>query len=109
MKQRIINFLFRKLLNAVVLEDVLKEFDKKLYIGGKEIGEIELRSLISEIKALENMRIWNIINETLKYEALDTGWNKSTNIDQLNTGKTIYYTLDVQRSIIKKIKSREKK
>lgn len=110
MKQAIINFLFKRMLNAVTLENVLVT-DKTgaMFLGGKPITDDELRQLIAECKALQGFRVWNIMNENLKAEALERGWNKSTSLEQLNVGKTIYYTLDMQNSIIHLIRSREKK
>ncbi len=107
MKQRIINFLFRRLLNAVVLDDVITQNKGVTYIGGKPIGEMELRTLHAEAKALEGFRLWNIINETIKSDALERGWNKSTSMEDLNTGKTMFYVLDLQNSIVRLLKKKD--
>ncbi len=109
MKNRIINYLFRHLLNAVVPEDVIKTEKGKLLIGGIEVQDTELRSLIAEVKALEGFRIWKIMNETIRSEAMDLGFNKSLTYDDLKTSKMMLYTLDVFNSIIKVIRSRESK
>ncbi len=109
MKQRIINFLLKNLLSTVVVEDIMVVSKGKILIGGQEIKETELRSLIAEVKALKGFRIWNIINETVKQEAFDRGWNKSIKMEDLNTAKTMYYTLDLQNSIVKLIGSKERK
>lgn len=85
----------------IVKEDLIKEIKGKIYIGGSIIGEVEMRQLIAEAKALEGFRLWNIINETIKDDALQRGWNKSTSMNDLNAGKTIYYVLDLQNSIIR--------
>ena len=108
-KNLIINFLFRRILNAVVVNDVLKTVKGQIYLGNEIITEQEIRQLVQEAKALEGFRLWHIINETLKQEALDRGWNKSMSFDDLMTGKTIFYTLDMQNSIVKVIRSKEKK
>ncbi len=109
MKQRILNFLFKRLLNAVVINDVITSDKGILKIGGTTVQETELKSLIAEAKALEGFRLWTILNESIKKDALDRGWNKSTNLDDLNAGKTMYYTLDLQNSIITLIRNKEKK
>lgn len=109
MKQRLINWLLRKSLNAVVLDDVIKVEKGKMYVGSNEITAMELKQLIAEVKALEGFRLWQILNETVKNDAVDRGWNKSVKMEDLNTGKTMFYTLDLQSSIIKSIKARDKK
>jgi len=109
MKQRIINYLFHNLLNAVVVEDLIKVDKGTIFIGGKPITDTDLRNLIAEAKALEGFQLWKIINETIKQDALDRGWNKAINIEDLNTGKTIFYVLDMQNSIIKLIRNKDYK
>lgn len=109
MKQRIINYLFRYLLNAVVLEDVIETKNGNIYIGGELVNDNELKQLVAEAKALEGFSLWKILNETVKKDALNRGWNNSIKMEDLNTGKTMFYTLDLQNSIVKIIRSREKK
>lgn len=107
MKQKIINYLFHKLLNAVVLDDVIKSDKRGLFIGGKLVGNLELRQLVAEAKAMEGFRLWKIMSESIKQDALDRGWNKSTKIEDLNTGKTIFYVVDLQESIIRLLKNKD--
>lgn len=110
MRQRIINFALRNLLHAVVLDDVIKQ-DKagNIFIGGSQATEDQVRQLIAECKALEGFMVWKILNENIKKDALDRGWNNATNLDQLNTGKVMFYTLDLQKSIINMLRSKERK
>ncbi len=109
MKQRLINWLLRRELNAVVYADVIGVEKGKVIIGGKEVQDMELRSFIAEVKALENMRIWNVMKETLRADAMDRGFNKSTSFDDLKTCKLMLYNLDIFESIINIIKKQEKK
>ena len=109
MKQRIKNWLLKNLLGAVVITDVATEANGKLLLGGKEVTDIEVNSLIAEAKALESMRVWQILNETPKQKAFERGWLKSTTLDELNTGKTMYATLELQQSLIRLIKKQQKK
>ncbi len=110
MKQRIINFLFRRLLNAVVLSDIIVQDakTKEVRIGGRIIGDIEMRQLVAEAKSIQGFYLWKILNETIKSDALDRGWNKATTMDELNAGKTMFYTLDLQNSIISIIRKKER-
>lgn len=104
MKQRILNFLLHHF-GLVTDEDVILQDKGNLILGGKPISQDEIKQLQAEIKALESMRLWKILNETLKYEAFVRGWKNSTKMEDLNAGKIIYHTLDVQNSIIKIIKN----
>ena len=104
MKQRIKNWLLQSMLGAVIVTDVATEDKGTLVLGGKIATIDELRSIVEEVKALESMRLWSILNETPKQKALERGWNKSTTLEELNTAKTMYSTLELQQSIIKLIK-----
>lgn len=103
MKQRIFNYLFSNIANVIIPGDVITENSKtgKIFLGGKEVSPIELNSLISEIKALESMRVWSIINETVRQKVYEKGWRDSKTIEELNTAKAMFHTLDLQNSIIK--------
>jgi hypothetical protein len=109
MKQKLINFLLHKILNLVVQDDVLKVDKGIIYIGKNKLEDIELRALIAEAKALEGFYLWKILNESIKQDAMNRGWNNATSIEELNSAKTIFYTLDLQNSIVKLIRSRENK
>ena len=105
MKQRIINWLLKNVVRVSIPEDVIRTAGKVIYLGGIEVSVDELRSLQAEAKALENMRIWSIINESVKQLVYERGWKDSTTIEQLNTAKAQFAVLDTQSSIIKKIKN----
>lgn len=107
MKNRLINWLLRKTLNAVVLEDIITTDKGILKIGGRIPEKTELQALQAEAKAMEGFQLWKIMNETLRAEAIDKGWNKSLNYDDLKTGKMMIYSLDVMESIIKVMKNKK--
>ncbi len=107
MKQRIINYLLKYLLNAVVISDIIKIEKGKIYIDDKEVDEMELRSLRAEIKALEGFRIWHIITQTLKKDAYERGFVSATNMEHLNTSKIMLYNLDIQQKIINALKEKK--
>ncbi len=109
MKQRLINFLLKSTLSGVIIDDVIAVDKGRIVLGGKPIGDTELRSLISEVKAFKSSRLWKILNETPKKEAFDIGWNKSITLEHLNTSKTMYRTLELQQSIIDLIEKQDKK
>lgn len=106
MKQGIINWFFGRVISVIKSDDIIRQEPGKLYLGSKLITEAERKSLISEIKALENMRIWSIINETVKQSAFERGWKNSKTMEELNIAKTEYRVLEVQQSIMNVIKGK---
>lgn len=105
MKQRIINLLLRKVVRVVIPEDVLSvSKGGKVMVGGIELSKTEKMALQAEAKALESMRLWSIINETIKQMAYEKGWRDSTTMEHLNTAKTMYSVLETQKSVVDKLK-----
>lgn len=108
MRQRIINILLSHLLSSVNPDDIIHSDKGKLYVGDREVQDSEARSLIAEAKAIEGFRIWAIMQETIRNEAMDRGFNKSTTLDDLKTCKLMLYNLDILRSVVKAVRSMEK-
>lgn len=104
MKQRFINYVLRYIVKVVIPNDVIYESKGKVFLGKDEITEQEKRSLNAEAKALESMRLWSILNETIKQLSYERGWRDSVNMEQLNTAKIMYHVLHTQQSIVKKFK-----
>jgi hypothetical protein len=105
MKQRIINWLLSRVARIVVPNDIIRRSRGKIYLGGIELNDTELHSLQAEAKALLNMRIWSIMNESIKQLAYERGWKDSVTIEHLNTAKTQFAVLETQNSIINIIKN----
>ena len=105
--KRLKNKLLSYLLNSVNPDDVITQAKGKIYVGGKEITENETKQFEAEVKALEGFRIWKIINETVRGQAMDKGFNKSLTYDDLLTSKMMLYNLDIINSVIRVF--REKK
>lgn len=103
MKQYLINFLLKTVIKVVIPQDVIREIKGSLYLGSQKITPTELQALQAEVKALKGMRIWSIVNESVKMLAFERGWRDSTTMEHLNTAKTMYTTLDLQTSILNKI------
>jgi hypothetical protein len=101
MKQRIVNWLLRTVVRVTSPRDIIRISGGKTYLGGALIDETELRSLQAEAKALQSMRIWSIINESVKQLVYERGWRDSTTIEHLNTAKAMYSVLETQESIVK--------
>ncbi len=109
MKQRIVNYLLRYLLNAITVDEIVSQDSrtKLVTLDGKVLLPDEVRQLQAEIKALEGFRIWRILTNTVKHAAEDTIFNKSTNIEDIRFGKAVLYAVSLQDSIIRVL--REKK
>jgi len=106
MRQYLINKLLSNVVRVITPQDIVR-VDKRgiVYLGGKELTTDEKRSLQAESKALVNMRIWSIINESVKQLCYERGWRDSENIEHLNIAKAMYSVLDTQASILAKINS----
>jgi hypothetical protein len=88
----------------VIPEDVISDSKGVVYLGGNKISPLEIASLYEEIKALERMRVWSVMHETLRARAMDMAFNKSLSFDDLKTAKMMLYNLDVMQSIVTTIK-----
>ena len=101
MKQRITNWLLKNVVRVSIPQDIIRQTKTGvILLGNTEITIEELRSLQAEAKALINMRIWSIINESIKQLVYERGWKDSTTIEQLNTAKAQFSVLETQASII---------
>lgn len=86
----------------------MRESKGVVYLGNEAITAEELKTLISEAKALESMRLWGILNETIKQKAFERGWKNSTTLEHLNIAKAEYAVLETQASIVDFLKNKDK-
>lgn len=109
MKQRIINYLHKHLLNAIVVEDVVTTNTKTgvIMLNGKVIKNNELNQLQAEIKALEGFRIWSVMTNSLRHIAQDKVFNKSLDFNDVVAGKLMLYNIGIMESIAKVIKNKK--
>jgi len=104
MKNKIKNYLLKYLLNAILVEDVVTENSaKQVMIGGVVVAPDELRGLKTEAEYVLNSRVWSLLENTLKSQAQQVIFNKSTSFEDCTTGKLMLYNLDVQKRILKKL------
>lgn len=101
MRQLIINKLLKNVVKVSRPNDVIRSDKGVLYVGSAVITKQEIKTLQSEAKALKGMRLWSILNETLKQKIYEKGWVNSTSIEHLNIAKAEFAVLDTQESIIK--------
>lgn len=102
-KQWIINLLLSKVIRVSIPQDVFTYNSKtgQVKLGGVLLTQPEVNSLNSEAKTFKSMRLWSVINETMKDQCFARGWRDSTTIEHLNTAKTMYSVLETQQSIVK--------
>ena len=106
MRQWIKNLLLKRVVGITIPNDVIRDVKGTLHLGELPLSQQELTALNAEVKALEKMRIWSIINETIKQKCYEKGWQNSTNIENLNIAKAEYAVLDTQASIIRIIRNK---
>jgi hypothetical protein len=80
----------------------------QLFLGAYAMTEAEIRSIQEEIKFLEKTRIWEVWQNTVKKQAIDTGMYNSTTFEDMRTAKAFLKVLAVFQDINTVIKSWKK-
>lgn len=81
----------------------------QLFLGSYPMTENEILSIQEEIKFLEKTRIWEIWQNTVKKQAIDTGMYNSTSFEDMRTAKAFLKVLATLQDINSIIKSWKKK
>lgn len=76
----------------------------KLYLGGEEMTEPEIKAIKEEIKYLDKTRVWHIFQETLRQKAIDKAMLNSTEWEHVLAGKMMIHSLGIFKSIVEAIK-----
>lgn len=105
LKAKLIYWLARKLLPIVAEKDIIA-FTKngKVFIDGKELNATELNSLRTEADVIGQMRLWQIVVNELNKKSQVRMYRDAVDIIDLLFGKTVLYTLNLQKEIIDKLK-----
>lgn len=104
MKKWLLNKVLQHLFPVFKIENVLTASRSgHLFLNGELITEKRKNSLQAQVRMLRNTELWEIMTDTLKYEAQLTMFNNSKDLQDLMNGKMICYTIGVQENIIKKI------
>ncbi len=74
--------------------------DRKILLGSEVITETELRNLQGEAKALKNMRIWLILQETVRQKAIEMGFVQAETWERTMSGKMMLHNLGILKSIV---------
>lgn len=107
MKRLLTNYFLRNIIGVISPDEVINYDNKgQIFIGKNLITKQELKTLQSEIKALESMELWKYMNETVRYHAVHKAIHEATNFEHVLAGKMALWTLDLFNSIINVIKNK---
>jgi hypothetical protein len=119
LKQKIENWLLKKIANPVVLEDVIKVREKKFilsngeirediifFLDGKQISPLELKNIREEIKFIEHSQLWEILTNSVRDIARLKMNERAESFDDMRWGKSILYVIALQEKIINKLKTK---
>jgi hypothetical protein len=103
-KQKLIYWLAVNLLPIVNKDDIISFKKDKVFVGGTELTPVEIHNLKVEAMTIKEMRLWQIIVNDLNEKTQKKIYQEAVGITDLVVGKTILYTLDVQKNFIEKLK-----
>ena len=71
----------------------------QLFLGSYAMTQSEIKNLKEEIIYLEKTRLWEVWQNTIKKQAIDTGMYNSTNFEDMRTAKAFLKVLAVLKDI----------
>ncbi len=74
-----------------------------LYLNGELVTEKQKNSLKGQVRMFRNTQIWEIMTDTLKFQAQKLAFNESKDLQDLMNAKMMCYTISVQENILKRI------
>lgn len=101
------NYFHKRLFRAVDISNVVRSSKGKVYIGDSEITLEELKSLQEEAKLISKLRLWRLMTETVRHQAMETGFKTSTVFDDVKTCKMMLVNLDIIESMLTIFKNRK--
>lgn len=84
-------------LRTVNPDDVFS-FDKtltNLFLGKRKIESTELNDLKGDVVYFRQSNLWKVLNETVRYQAMEVMFTKSQTFEDMRQGKAFLYALDV--------------
>ena len=76
----------------------------QVFLANQPINERELASLKEEVSFLERTVVWQIITNTLYSQAQQIMFQKSTNFEDMRSGKAMLRNIEIQHNIFNIIK-----
>ena len=100
LKEQLIHWLAKGLM-PIVDENNIISFDKKgrVYVNKRMLTPQELRNLKEEVKFFETSQLWEIMVNYINNDVSKKVFEKSLTITDMVVGKTILYTINVQKRL----------
>ncbi len=88
---------------CAITQDQVLTIDKlgRIAIDGEMITPGEANALIEEAKFFAESRLYKILINTLRKQAMDVMYNLSEDFDDMRNGKMMLYNLSLQENIVK--------
>lgn len=101
-KEKTIEEELMKLLSPIDPRHIVAEDKQRnlIYIGGELADAGTLHNLKAEAEFFKESQLWKLINETPKQLAQKSLFVDAESLVDLQKGKTMLYTLDVQKKIL---------
>ena len=109
LKNKLVNQLIKHLLSPIDDYHVLA-VDKagNEYLGGKAITNEERKQLRTEAKLLKTLRIWKVLQETIRQKSLEKGMIEATEWEHVLFAKAMLHDLGIMQSIVKQLEKETK-
>jgi len=101
-KDEVLQELVKDLYCTIGADDILNT-DGEWTVGGKAMQEAEIKQLQAEATLFLGTRLWKYMQKDIKYRANKKMYEESKTAIDLIAGKLWLYTLDCQKSFLKKI------
>ena len=94
----------KKLTQRAVMKPRIEHFltvaGQYVIVGGKRLAPQDIANLKAEAEAIRNTKVWKILHENVERDAKQRIFEKAVSIHDLNFGKAILYTTDLQDRIL---------
>lgn len=97
-----LTLLVKKLYNTIGPDDILKQNEYGQWMHkGRPISDNEKKLLIAEATQLQNMKLWEILQDDIKWQANRKMFLLAKNDFDLTAGKLWLYSLDAMNTRLK--------
>lgn len=102
-REMLLTELVKKHFNTIGEEDIFRIIDGVSTFEGRELGSDETDLIIAEVKQIQKMTTWKILEKEIMYRANEKMYLNSTDTFHLTMGKSWQYVFDVMNSKLKSI------
>ena len=104
-RERVLTESVAKLYNTIGSKDILHVDEKGQWIfQGKIVDRKIYELLIAEVRTLEKMKLWKILETDIKYQANRMMFTESKSENDLIVGKLWLYTFDCMKTRLESLK-----